>query len=142
MGLDSRIELAILIPHTNTYGRCMYYGFDVTEEWLIAYAKVENGRRGCYPDPPLSNFDQIFICLPLLSSGTGIRTLRYKPVFDQGAPIPPKSTRQTLPLPIVTHIIAICSSHPKWFQKRPTQQQFDKLKQIMGKEPQWWVSFD
>ncbi|KAF8800411.1 hypothetical protein BYT27DRAFT_7245710 [Phlegmacium glaucopus] len=139
MDLDSPMQLAL--PQTNTHGRSMYYGFEVTDEWLIAYAKAESERRGYYPDPPHNDYDQIYMCLPLLSSSTRIRKLTYKAVFEQGAPILPKR-RQTFPLPKVTQIVAICSPRPNWFQKRPSQRQFDELKQIMGNEPQWWVLFD
>jgi hypothetical protein len=138
--IPSRMRLSI--PQIDTQGRCMYYGFDVTEEWMIEYAKAEYGRVEYNPDPPPSDFDLLTVCFPMLSNSSGIRTLKYKSVYDQGAHIPPRTNQQTLPLPKPgVHIIAICSSLPGWFERRPHQAQVDKLKEIMGgKEPKWWVA--
>lgn len=122
----------------------MYYGFETTGAWLIEYAKTEFKNRGYIPDPPHSNLQHTLDSLLLLQEHSGVCSIKIQSVFAQGAPIPPrpKDNRQTFPLQESGGtIVAICSSSPKWFAKRPSQAQVDTLKSIMGgQEPKWWVS--
>jgi hypothetical protein len=138
------LPIDLTVPQTNTYGRPMYYGFETTEEWLVEYTKVEYRRRRYVPDPPRSDFLLLCDSLRKLQEKSGVRRVKIKSVFPQGASIrpPPKDNRQIFPLPESGGtIIAICSSRPNWFAKRPTLAQMDVLKQIFGgQEPKWWVS--
>ena len=138
--------MQLSIPQIQTNGRRLYYGIETTEKWLMEYTKADFRRRSYIPEHPPSALLLMSESLLLLQKHSGVRPLRVKSVLPQGAPIPPrrKGNRQTLPLPDPGEpIVAICSSHPKWFGKRPSQAQVEVLKRLMGgKEPRWWVSDD
>jgi hypothetical protein len=136
--------MQLTIPQWITHGRRMYFGFETTEEWLMEYAQMHFRNRGGVQNPPPSDLLLMTGSLQLLEEHSGIHPIRVKSVYPQGAhiPPPPKDNLQTLPLrESGGTIVAICSSSPKWFPKRPSQTQVDALKQIMGgTEPKWWVS--
>jgi len=141
---DPEPPMQLAIPQINTHGRSMYYGFETTGEWLIEYTKSEFKKRGYAPNPPRTDFQHLVDSRLLLQAHSGVRSIRVKSVFPQGATIlpRPKDNRQIFPLQESGGtIVAICSSSPNWFAKRPSQAQVDMLKSIMGgQEPKWWVS--
>jgi hypothetical protein len=111
----------------------MYLGIETTEEWLVEYAK----KCGYNPTQP-STLAFLGKAMVLLEVNSGIMP---KSAFAQSLTrIPPPITKVTYPLRKVDAIIvAICSDSPKSFARRPSQEQVDVLKQIMGREPMWWV---
>ncbi|KAF9459176.1 hypothetical protein BDZ94DRAFT_1056764 [Collybia nuda] len=40
---------------------------------------------------------------------------------------------------IIVPILSMCSTLERSYYKRPTKEQFDRLVQIIGKEPEWWI---
>lgn len=39
----------------------------------------------------------------------------------------------------IVPLLSMCSSRRRSYDNRPTYAQFDRLVEIMGKEPEWWV---
>ena len=138
---DPALPMELTIPKINTYGRRLYYGFHITEEWAMNYGRRESRKRGLDPGPAPTIVFDVTISLKMLKENSGIRKLTYREVFDQGEPITPPVTQPIFPTPESrTQILVICSSRRRWFEGRPTQAQVDKLRHIMGREPMWWVS--
>jgi hypothetical protein len=121
---DPTLPVQLTIPQINAYGRRLYYGFLITEDWTKNYGQRESRKRGYYPDPdpgPTDFFD-VSMCLKILSETSGIRTLTFKEVFDQGEPITPLITQPIFPTPESrTQILVLCSSRRRWFEGRPSQ---------------------
>lgn len=71
-----------------------------------------------------------------LKSETGIRTpLTFKTAFVD-------HTNKHLPRwenPPRIPIISVTSSYSLEFDKRPTQEQMDKLTELLGTTPRWWL---
>ena len=126
--------IPLTIPQRMTYGRRMYFGIETTEEWLVEYAKK------CGYTPPFpSRLSSLGQALILLEANSGIRVMP-RSAFAQSTRIPPPITKVTYPLKEAEAIIVtICSDSPKSFARRPSQERVDLLKQIMGREPMWWV---
>ncbi|KAI0061456.1 hypothetical protein BV25DRAFT_1992149 [Artomyces pyxidatus] len=108
-----------VVPFPRTR-RLLFYGFAVSDEWL--------------QDLNLANF-----AIRVLVSQTGIRALTREWA------LPPK----VLPPGVVTGpedevtVLAICASHEDSLVDRPSQEQVDKLQQIMGsRQAMWWVDHD
>jgi hypothetical protein len=114
----------------------MYFGIQVTEEWLVEYAK----KCGYVPVLPSSQSHTMSRALASLRTNSGIRSIMPKTVFAQATLIQPQSTEVTYPLrQCEAYIVAICSASARSFAKRPSKAQVDRLVQIMGAEPMWWV---
>jgi hypothetical protein len=126
----------LIIPKSNTDGRRLYFGFKVTESWLIEYAK-EEFRKYDPANMPISKLLLLYEATLQLQHNSGVRKVRLKPVLPL-----PTSTPVHLPDHLPKDgscIIAICSSGPNWFRRRLTQAQADALKGIVGgEEPCWW----
>lgn len=132
--------IELTIPQINTYGRRMYYGFEINKEWVASYSQRECRKRGYSPGSPPAILFDLTVSLRILLEDTGIRKILIKTVYGQGELILPPDAPISWPLPPSgPQIFAICSSRSAWFEKRPTQAQVDKMKQIIGKEPKWWV---
>jgi hypothetical protein len=132
LSLNNPIPLTI--PQINTYGRPMYFGIETTEEWLIEYAT----KGGFDPDDPPSTFEYLKEALRMLQANTGLRLIP-KSAFARNQPIPPRNTKVTYPLKCGANVVAICSNGPTSLARRPSQARVDRLTQIMGGEPMWWV---
>lgn len=127
------------IPDPNCHR--MFYGFKTSTGWLVEYAKKHwdtNISPAC--DSDIINMNR---SIELLERHSGARNVRIKIVIPQGVPIPPaRRGVPQLPEMLPEHvgpIIALCSSKSR---KRPTQASVDALKEITGKEPQWWVDVE
>jgi hypothetical protein len=35
--------IELTVPQINTYGHCMYYGFEINKEWVASYGQGECG---------------------------------------------------------------------------------------------------
>ena len=126
--------IPLTIPQRMTYGRRMYFGIETTEEWLVEYAK-KCGYKPPYP----SMYFFLRQALVLLEANSGIR-ITPETAFAQSTRIPPPIAKVTYPLlKVEAIIVAICSDSPKSSARRSSQEQVDMLKQIMGREPMWWV---
>lgn len=133
--------MELTIPHYETMGRIMFYGFKTTEDWLIDYAITHRATYGIR----VTEFGILNLqnALYILQRQTGINQLRLKSVLPENTPIPPplEGNRRIGPLPEPgLPIVAVCSSRSTSFHKRPSQAQVDHLKQILGgEEPKWWI---
>jgi hypothetical protein len=128
--------IPLTIPQINTYGRPMFFGIETTEEWLVEYAK----KGGFDPEDPPSTWVYLSAAWGMLCANSGLRLIPQS-AFAQNQPIPPRNTPVTYPLPKYgAHIVAICSNGPRAFPRRPSQAQVDRLRQIMGRDPMWWVA--
>jgi hypothetical protein len=129
------------IPPPEPNRHRMFYGFETSMTWLVEYAKNHwntNISPAC--DSDIINMNR---SIELLERHSGARNVRIKTVVPQGIPIPPaRKGVLLLPEMLPEHvgpIIALCSSKSR---KRPTQVAVDALKQITGKEPQWWIDVE
>ena len=109
-----------------------WYGYRVNRDWLIAYEKAvyEGDLSG------LSFLEQRarlrHALITDLATRTGIKTLSVHQRYSEGCG--PKLADEW-----PEYMVAVCSSTPSGFARRPTQSQLDKMTEIMGYEPEWSV---
>lgn len=124
------------LPHNhNASARAFYYGYSVTDETMCQYLSP---RVGTFIDKSevdtMHITDATALCL---QRETGIRTpLHFKTALVD-------STNQHLPrwedpTPRIP-IISVTSNYSLEYDKRPSQEQMEKLTKLLGKEPQWWL---
>lgn len=132
------MELA-LPTHFTTNGRVCFYGYAVTSEWLVEFAKAhwKDAER-------FDNLAKVSTAIKLLRAQSGIRSLLYESALaDKAVP------EDTILLPghrpgeLMVPLLAIFSDEKSSYKKRPSQAQVDRLSEIMGgKQPRWWVDYE
>jgi len=130
----------ISIPRCKTKGQILYYGFKVTEDWLINHTIT---HRDTY-DIPFSEFNLInlYHSRSVLRRQTGIKQLSLEQILPENPPVlPPKGMKLIHPPSYGRTMVAVCSSLKNSFRNRPSQAQVDHLKQILGAEedPKWYI---
>ena len=123
--------------HADPKGRVCFYGYDVSQDWLVAYAKKNTKTNDAdHRITLLSNG------LLIMRALTGIKTLEMETALvdptapDDTAILRDEDEEQMVP------IISICSNERESYQRRPSQAQVDQLSQILGKQPRWWIDYD
>jgi hypothetical protein len=74
-----------LPTHLETNGRVCFYGFAVTTEWLIDYAKAHWNNADQYDD-----FARVSATIKLLRRGSRINTLQFEAALVDPT-VPPKT---------------------------------------------------
>ncbi|KAF8805221.1 hypothetical protein BYT27DRAFT_7169384 [Phlegmacium glaucopus] len=124
--------------HTDPKGRICFYGYDISQDWLINYAKthIRNHARVHYDWALTSK------AVDVLIAQTRIRTLDMETALVNptapGDTIIPGSRPEEPMVPI----LAICSNDPESYQRRPSQAQVDQLSHILGRQPRWWIDYE
>lgn len=133
-------KIQIALPNLTTDGRVCYYGYDVEVEWLANYA-TKHWRWG-----PLECYDimsRASGAIQLLRRHSGIKRLSFESALrDPSAPSNTVTISGYRPGEIRVPLISIFSDEGPSFRKRPSQEQVDRLSEIMGKQPRWWIDYD
>jgi hypothetical protein len=125
--------------HLQTNGRVCFYGFDVTTEWLINYARTHWKDAERYDD-----LARVSSAIKLLRAHSRIKSLVYESALvDHTTPpdtvLIPGHRFGELRVPL----LSIFSNEKSSYKKRPSQVEVDRLSQIMGgKQPRWWVDYE
>ena len=109
-------------------------------EWLIDYAT----RNWLWDpnDPDYDDLSKISGALTVLSFQTGIKRLLLESAFkDQSAPSNAATIPGYKPGEVRVPVLSIFSDEVSSFRRRPSQEQVDRLSEIMGKQPRWWIDY-
>ena len=131
-----RRRAKIAIPtHLKANGRFLFYGFDISLEWLIDYARQSWGE----------GVDQYEHTAKV---NNGVRALRLRTGINRMA-LESGLVDSTLPAGTITitggrevPLLSIFSNERSSYERRPSQAQIDELSQILGKQPRWWIDYE
>jgi hypothetical protein len=132
------MKVPIALPKRSADNRVLFYGYDVGTEWYIEYTNTHRKE--------LKDFDdlaKIGTGIQLLRAHTRIKGLEFESALnDPAAPtatvtIPGSRSRE----PCVP-VLSIFSNESPSYRRRPSQEQVDRLVQIMGRQPRWWIDYD
>ena len=139
--VTARPKIQIALPNPTTDGRVCFYGYDVGMEWLVEYGTA----HWCW-GPPHNRYDDLSRAsgaMKLLRKHSGIKRLRFESALKEpnidAVTIP---GHRGLPGEIRVPLISIFSDEGPSFKKRPTQEQVDRLSEIIGKQPRWWADYE
>ncbi|RDB18510.1 hypothetical protein Hypma_000257 [Hypsizygus marmoreus] len=139
----TRIPMTLPVPTMLTPGRRLYFGFDVTQEFLQDYARkywMDFHTFGC------ENADGdtlLLTALYMLRRKTGVRNL----IVAMGLPDSTSAARGTVTQGYgkekdMVPLLAVCSSRLGSYQRRPTQEEFNRLEAAIGQPAQWWIDYE
>jgi hypothetical protein len=119
-----------------TNGQVCFYGFAMTMEWLVDYAKAHWNNADRYGD-----FARVSAMIKLLRRGSHIKALQFKAALIDPT-VPPgtvlKPGHQSGEFMVL--LVAICSNEAPSYKKRPSQAEVDLLLEMMGgKQPRWLI---
>ena len=139
--LAPKIQIA---PPANlgTDGRICFYGYDFEMPWLIEYATAH--WCWCPIDSEFyDDFSKISGGLRLLKMHSGIKRLMFEAALkDDTVPSDVVTIPGNRPGEVRVPIISIFSDEGPSYRKRPSKEQVDRLSEIMGKQPRWWVDYE
>ena len=134
-------KIQIALPNLTTDGRVCYYGYDLAVEWLVDYSNT-HWRW----DPAGGGYDVLSKAsgaMQLLRSHSGIRRLELESaLLDHTAPSNTVTIPGYRPGEIRVPIVSIFSDEDPLFKRRPSQEKVDRLLEIIGKQPRWWIDYD
>jgi hypothetical protein len=131
-------QIEIELPDPATDGRVSFYGYDVGMEWLVNYATKHLRWDGQYDD-----MSKASAAIQLLMSRSGAKRLEFEAALvDHTVPPDAVTIPGNRPGEIRVPLISIFSNERPSFKKRPSQEQVDRLSQIIGKQPRWWVDYE
>ncbi|KAI0039362.1 hypothetical protein FA95DRAFT_1567225 [Auriscalpium vulgare] len=109
-----------LPPDIHTNPRVQFYGYEVSEEWLIAY-----GRKAVRPESAadMNDFSFIATAMKRMKRWTRISTLSLQFIVREDGE--------------ESQMISICSEEEHHL--RPIQAQVDALTEVVGKQPRWYT---
>jgi hypothetical protein len=130
---EPRRRAKIALPtHLKANGRFLFYGFDISREWLMDYAR-QNLGEGVHDRLKVNS------AVRALRLRTGIKRL----ALESGL------VDSTLPAGTITitggrevPLLSIFSNERWSYERRPSQAQIDELSQILGKQPRWWIDYE
>ncbi|KAF8076751.1 hypothetical protein FPV67DRAFT_1665002 [Lyophyllum atratum] len=116
--------------------RHVFYGFPVSKEWLMQYCEKNAHRiRNFDPINSRDSVTKMLTAMKLLRVSSGIKNLTIEGVICKASE--PSLTLGgdwgCLPL------VCVCSSMRSSYERRPNQEQMDKLQSIVEQEPDWYV---
>ncbi|VDB95978.1 unnamed protein product [Peniophora sp. CBMAI 1063] len=123
-----------LPPGHNTSVRAFYYGYMVTDETMYQYLLPRVGKY--IDEDEVGTMHLTHATALCLQRESGIRTpLHFKTalVDDTNRDLPRWENPPRIP------IISVTSSYSLEFDKRPTQEQLEKLTALLGSMPRWWL---
>ena len=135
-------KIEIALPDRTPDGRVCFYGYDADLKWLINYA-VTHWCWGPLEDSGYDDISKITGAVKLLCAHSGCKNLQLESaLIDPTAPSNTVTIPAHLPGEVRVPILSIFSDEGPLFRKRPTQQQVDRLSEIMGKQPRWWIDYE
>jgi hypothetical protein len=135
---SEKMKLA-LPTHFETHGRVCFYGFDVTREWLIDYARTHWKDAEKFDDSA-----KVSTAIKFLRRHSRIKSLVYESALvDSTAPVGTANRPGHRPGEFMVPLLSIFSDERSSYKRRPTQAEVDHLSQIMGgKQPRWWIDYE
>ncbi|KAF9459182.1 hypothetical protein BDZ94DRAFT_1312640 [Collybia nuda] len=138
--VDHNPLMDLPVPNWVTPKRVLYYGFNITESWLLKYTETHWNQY--FSDTDIEEFDdtdRVFYGMWIIQQTSGFSrvTLRSARPND-GAIAEDTFVLDTKPERIVP-VLSMCSTLKRSYYNRPTKEQFDRLVEIVGKEPEWWI---
>ena len=135
-------KIQIALPNLTTDGRVCYYGYDVSVEWLVEYA-TRHWRWDPVDSEYYDDLSKATRAMKLLRKHSGIKRLAFESALkDHTVPSDAVTIPGYRPGEIRVPLISIFSDEGPSFKKRPSQEQVDRLSEIIGKQPRWWVDYD
>ncbi|KAI0061453.1 hypothetical protein BV25DRAFT_1826580 [Artomyces pyxidatus] len=127
---------AVPLPPTR---RLLFYGYAIPDGWLQEYALKHEHLLQARTHFRRNNANLANFAIRLLVSQTGVSTLTWEYAL----------ATKVLPPDVVVgednevNVLAICATDEDSLIDRPSQEQVDKLQQIMGsRQPMWWVDHE
>ena len=142
--VTARPKIQVELPkNIGTDGRVCFYGYDVGMEWLIEYATA-NWCWGPIENKHYDDLSKASGAIKILRARSGIKQLLFESALvDHTVPA------DTVTIPgyrgkgeLIVPIISIFSDEGPSFRKRPSQEQVDRLSEIIGKRPRWWADYE
>jgi hypothetical protein len=133
-------KIQIPLPDFPADGRICFYGYDIAMEWLADYSNKHwpYADNECY-----DTLSKAIDAVQLLGRHSGIKRL-----YLESALVDRAATSDTVTIPgsrpgeIRVPVLSIFSDERSSFKKRPSQEQVDRLSNIIGRQPRWWVDYD
>ena len=106
-------------------------------EWLVAYGTAHRSWG-----PEFDDLSKASGAMKLLRKHSGIKGLKFETGIKD-----PNIDAITMPGSrgngeICVPLISIFSDEGPSIKKRPSQEQVDRLSEIMGKQPRWWADYE
>jgi hypothetical protein len=133
-------QMKLALPtHLQTNGRVCFYGFDVTMEWLIDYARTHWNDADRYDD-----LAKVSSVIKLLRKRSRIKSLEYESALvDDTVPTDTVLKPGHRPGEHMVPLLTVFNNQKSSYNKRPSQEAMDLLSQIMGgKQPRWWIDYE
>ncbi|KAF8896750.1 hypothetical protein CPB84DRAFT_1963073 [Gymnopilus junonius] len=113
--------------------RRIFYGFDVSMPWLVEFCEkhadsIKNYNPNWYPTTKAE------FALKVLKFLSGVRNLKPVNVLCKVNEPDVRLGEKGYSM-----CVAVCSSKKSSWDRRPSTAQFERLKGLMGKEPDWFV---
>jgi hypothetical protein len=128
-----------LPTHLEPNGRICFYGYAVSTEWLIEFARKHWNDADQYDDLAKGS-----AAIKLLRRKSRIKSLTFESALvDNTVPTETILRQGHRPGECMVPLISIFSDRRSSFKRRPSQVDVDQLSQIMGgKQPRWWVDYE
>ncbi|KAF8067871.1 hypothetical protein FPV67DRAFT_1493952 [Lyophyllum atratum] len=107
------------------------YGFEVSHQWLVEYYE-QNAHRVRDYNPNEDSITKISVAIKLLASASKIRNLTIETALS-------RVSEPSLLLVGDVTLVSVCTSMKSSYERRPTEEQLNKLRSILKKEPDWFV---
>ncbi|KAG6914155.1 hypothetical protein DXG01_002053 [Tephrocybe rancida] len=119
------------------------YGFETSSEWLLEFCE-KHWDPAIYRNEYYNNGTKTIIGKNMLREFSGVANLQFDWVFprelgEQLGWFPPATHPQA---PDVLSLVSVCNSMRNSYLKRPTTNQMNNLKNLMGAEPKWHVNYE
>lgn len=137
---DRPSKCFLALPHDALSSPVLrYYAFAVTEDFLADLARAAPKRERLRV-PHADGVQLTHHGLHLVRIRTGAQRIFLtagRIDYDRLPRHPPPFVAPNGIVPLV----AVCSSESSSYRKRPSQEQIDRLTDILGTPPQWWTAF-
>ncbi|VDB83361.1 unnamed protein product [Peniophora sp. CBMAI 1063] len=137
---DRPSKCFLALPHDALSSSTLrYYAFAVTEDFLADLARAAPKRERLRV-PHADGVQLTHHGLRLVSARTGARRI-FLTAGRIDRDRPPRHPPPFVAPNGIVPLVAVCSSEPSSYRKRPSQEQVDRLMDIFGTPPQWWTAF-
>ncbi|KAF8805495.1 hypothetical protein BYT27DRAFT_6663395 [Phlegmacium glaucopus] len=110
-------------------------------DWLIDYSNKHWDNKHWGDIEKYDDGAKVGAAMHLLRAHSGIKRLAYESALEYPQ-APVGTVIITGPLQNMVPLISIFSNERSSFPRRPSQVKVDRLSEIMGKQPRWWIDFE
>jgi hypothetical protein len=139
MKITPPTKIKIALPNLDA-NRVCFYGYDVGMDWLVVYATKH--MRWDSIDLPYDDFSKASAAMGLLRIHSGIKHLGIESAIKDHTAPSDTVTVPGRPGVVRVPIVSIFTDEGPSYNRRPSQEQVDRLSQILGKQPRWWVDYN